>query len=202
MALTELDRHLVKRCLEHDPGAWNDLVDRFLGLIYHVVHHTAHARSVPLTAEDVEDVCAEVLLQIVTNDYAVLRRFRGRASLATYLTVIARRICVRELVRRNFEAELGHTAAHLHAATRTEVSVLPEERVENEEEVRHMLDGLGGKEAEVIRLYHLEGKSYREISQALGIAENSIGPTLHRARNKLRQQAQQRSMAHPPLSPT
>ena len=202
MALTELDRHLLERCLENDPGAWNDFVDRFLGLIYHVVHHTAHARSVPLTTEDVEDVCAEVLLQLVTNDYAVLRRFRGRASLATYLTVIARRICVRELVRRNFEAELGHTAAHLHPAPRAEVSALPEERIENEEEVRHMLDGLGGKEADVVRQYHLEGKSYREISQALGIAENSIGPTLHRARNKLRSQAHQRSMAQPPLPAT
>lgn len=200
MALTELDRQLLKRCLDHEPGAWNDFVDRYLGLIYHVAHHTAHARSVPLTAEDVEDVCAEVLLQIVANDYAVLRRFRGKASLATYLTVVARRICVRELVRRNFEAELGHTAAHLPAAARAEPGATPEERVDNADEVRHMLEGLGGRDADVVRLYHMEGKSYREISQTLGIAENSIGPTLHRARNKLRQQAHQRSIVHPPLS--
>src|SRR5262245_60614208 len=97
VALTAVDRTLVQRCLNHDPGAWNDFVDRFLGLIYHVVRHTAHVRSVPLGAEDTEDVAAEILLQIVARDYAVLRQFRGQASLATYLTVVARRICIHEL---------------------------------------------------------------------------------------------------------
>src|SRR5215475_15805310 len=77
VALTNLDRDLLKRCLARHPGAWNDFVDRFLGLVYHVVHHTAHLRSTPLRPEDVEDLAAEVLLQIVARDYAVLREFRG-----------------------------------------------------------------------------------------------------------------------------
>lgn len=195
MALTELDRHLLNRCLEHDAGAWNDFVDRYLGLIFHAVHHTAHARSVRLRAEDVEDVCAEILLQIVAHDYAVLRRFRGKSSLATYITVIARRICVRELVRRNFAAELGHTVAHFPSSAEVEVSVLPEERIDNEDEVRYMLEGLSNKEAAVVRMYHMEGKSYHEISQSTGIPQNSIGPTLNRAREKLRRRAEQRTPA-------
>ena len=57
-----------------------------LGLIYHVVHHTAHLRSVPLRPEDVEDVAAEVLLAIVAGDYSVLRQFRGLSSLAASST--------------------------------------------------------------------------------------------------------------------
>src|SRR4051794_35549043 len=85
VALTNLDRDLLKRCLGHQPGAWNDFVDRYLGLVYHVVHHTAHLRSFPLQPEDTEDVASEVLLQIVANDYAALRQFRGSSSLATYL---------------------------------------------------------------------------------------------------------------------
>ncbi len=195
MALIDQDRNLLNRCLEHDEGAWNDFVDRFLGLICHVVHHTAYSRSMPLTAEDVEDVCSEVLLQIVAHDYAVLRRFQGKASLATYITVIARRICVRELVRRNFAAELGHTTAHISSASSAEIPVAPEERVDNEDEVQFMLEGLSPKEASVVRLYHLQGKTYREISEATGIPENSVGPTLHRARDHLRQRAQQRTTA-------
>src|SRR5215813_5707558 len=75
VALTNLDRDLLKRCLSHQPGSWCEFVDRFLGLIYHVIHHTAHLRSTPLTPEDVEDLAAEVLLQIVAADYAVLRQF-------------------------------------------------------------------------------------------------------------------------------
>ena len=49
-----------------------------------------------------------------------------------------------------------------------------------------MLGGLQDTEAQVVRLFHLEGKSYQEISSAIGMPENSIGPILSRARNKLR----------------
>jgi RNA polymerase sigma-70 factor (ECF subfamily) len=41
----------------------------------------------------------------------------------------------------------------------------------------------------VVRLFHLEGKSYQEISTAVGMPENSIGPILSRARDKLRRAA-------------
>src|SRR3954452_23879233 len=99
MALTSVDRTLLQRCLQHEPGAWNDFVDRFLGLIYHVIHYTAHLRSAPLSPEEVEDIAQEVLLQVIANDYAVLKQFRGKSSLATYLTVIARRICVHQLAK-------------------------------------------------------------------------------------------------------
>src|SRR5207253_9918431 len=83
-----------------EPGAWNDFVDRFLGLVYHVVQHTADMRSYPLKPEDKEDVAAQVLLKIVEHDYAALRQFRGKSSLASYLTVISRRTCVNELANR------------------------------------------------------------------------------------------------------
>jgi RNA polymerase sigma-70 factor (ECF subfamily) len=35
-------------------------------------------------------------------------------------------------------------------------------------------------------MYHLEGKTYDEISRKTGVPENSIGPTLSRARAKMR----------------
>ena len=55
------------------------------------------------------------------------------------------------------------------------------------EEVDRLLRHLHGAEAEVVRLYHLEGKSYEEISSRVGMPANSIGPTLSRARAKIRQ---------------
>ena len=44
---------------------------------------------------------------IVDNDFAILRNFHGQCSLATYLTVISRRIVVRELLARKTEVPLG-----------------------------------------------------------------------------------------------
>jgi RNA polymerase sigma-70 factor (ECF subfamily) len=45
---------------------------------------------------------------------------------------------------------------------------------------------LSDNEAAVVRMFHLEGKTYSEISLRMGVPENSIGPMLSRAREKMR----------------
>jgi RNA polymerase sigma-70 factor (ECF subfamily) len=188
VALTNLDRDLLRRCLAKQPGAWNDFVDRFLGLIYHVVQHTAHLRSAPLKPEDTEDLAAEVLLQLVANDYAVLRQFRQNSSLATYLTVIARRICVHELARRAAAREVQPSGAAPAPEPEPEADTEPRgASLERLEEVERLLAKLPHREREVVRLHYIEGRSYEEISTELNIPVNTIGPILSRARKKLRQ---------------
>ena len=186
MALTEIDRNLLKRCLAEEPGAWKDFVDRFIGLFVHVINHTAHARSVVVRAEDVDDLSAEIFLALLANDYAVLRQFRGKSSLATYLTVVARRIAVREIARRRMAEALGHVSAHQKSLVQAQAGPREQQRVDDREEIQRMLRDLPPTDAEVVRQFHLEGKSYREISSRLGIPENSIGPTLSRARERMR----------------
>jgi RNA polymerase sigma-70 factor (ECF subfamily) len=181
VGLSPEDRELLRRCLNHEAGAWNDFVDRYLGLIYHAIQYTAHLRSVKLQPEDVEDIAADVLLAMLANDLAALRQFRGRCSLPTYLTVIARRTCVQELVRRASakEAEANRDgkldAAHERGGG-----------LERLEEVAKLLRKLPRREREVVRMFHLEGRTYEEISTKLNIPINSIGPILSRARDKLR----------------
>jgi RNA polymerase sigma-70 factor (ECF subfamily) len=186
--LRDIDRQLIDRCLRKEPGAWNDFVDRYMGLIYHVIHHAAHARSRVVSSEDVEDIAAEVFLKIVDDNYAVLRRFKGISSLPTYLTVIARRIAVKELIRRHREEELAHTNAHrasLDGGTPDEP-----EAIISTDEVERMLEDLPPREAEVVRLYHLKYQNYRQISKKLGIPENSVGPILAKARKRMREVAE------------
>jgi RNA polymerase sigma-70 factor, ECF subfamily len=187
MTFTEIDRNLLKRCLAEEPGAWKDFVDRFMGLFVHVVNHTAHTRSVRLAQEDIDDLCAEVFLALLAEDYAVLRRFRGQSSLATYLTVIARRVVVHGVIRRRMAEALGHVVAqHPDMKQQADSHHFELKRIEDQEEVERMLADLPADDAEVVKQYHLEGRSYREISTHLGIPENTIGPTLTRARQKLR----------------
>jgi len=186
VALSEIDRNLLDRCLQRKPRAWEDFVDRFMGLVVHVVNHTARARSVRLSDADRDDFCAEVFLAIIKNDFALLRNFQGRSSLATYLTVVARRIVVRELLARMSASRLGEGAPVSAADDVQDTQPTVEERLANREEIERLLGGLQGAEAEVVRMYHLEGKTYQEISAAIGMPENSIGPILSRARNKLR----------------
>ncbi|MGF1580405.1 MAG: RNA polymerase sigma factor [Gemmataceae bacterium] len=186
MPLTPQDRELLQRCLDKEPGSWNDFVDGYLGLIYHVIHHTSHLRSIPLTPEDVEDLAAEVLLQIVADDYAVLRQFQKKASLSTYLAVIARRICVKELARRAAAKEV-QTNQESTAVSVGDSAAAPSGGLETLEEVAKLLRKLPPRDRDVVRLCYLEGRSYEEISSELGIPLNSIGPILSRAKKKMRE---------------
>ena len=185
MALSEIDRNLLGRCLARKPRAWEDFVDRFAGLVVHVVNHSAQCRSLRLGAEDREDLAAHVFLTIVRDDLAVLRHFRGESSLATYLTVIARRAVVAELLKQKSPSRLDN---HGEPAA---VSDQAEQRLADREQVERMLAELDSSEAKVVRMYHLEGKTYQEISSAVGMPENSVGPTLSRARQKMRLRAEE-----------
>ena len=163
VALSDIDRQLLQRCLARQPHAWEDFVDRFLGLVVHVINHTSTARGrLPFRQHDLDDLASEVFMAILADDYAALRRFRGQSSLATYLTVISRRVVVKELLKRRIvpnQAEAGdmqHVEDHADAA---------DERLANHEEVHRLLGELDGEEADIVRLYHLEGKSYHEISR-------------------------------------
>lgn len=186
MALTDRDRSLLERCLARDSSAWREFVDRFSGLFVHVINHTAEARSVELSSNDTDDLCAEIFLAILANDFAILRRFKGESSLATYLAVISRRIVVREVISRRMAEAMGHVKSHNANVEMAHAGISEFTRIENRELVQRMLEGLPEREASIIQQFHLEGRTYREIGERLGIPENSIGPTLARAREKLR----------------
>jgi RNA polymerase sigma-70 factor (ECF subfamily) len=204
VALSEFDRELIDRCLSRAPEAWTEFVDRYIGLVIHTINHTAQTRSLQVTEQDVEDYTAEVFLQIVSKDLAVLRRFKGNSSLATYLAVIVRRIVVREFVQRRHprttetgssseseESEASQVLAFRlsldHPEAVADKQPTADQLLTNQEIVAQLLSVLDGNEREVVRLFHLEGRSYQEISGMTGVPENSIGPTLSRARQRLRQ---------------
>lgn len=184
MALTDLDRKLLQRCLSKDPAAWKDFVDRFMGLFVHVVQHTGHARSVPLSRDDIDDLCADVFVAIVADNFGVLRRFRGKSSLATYLTVIARRVTVRQMSARRMAEALGHVSAHAASIEQADASV-PQQAVDDREQIASLLKDLHPRDALAVRMSFFEHKTYAEIAAALKIPENSVGPILTRARERL-----------------
>ncbi|MBN9121556.1 MAG: sigma-70 family RNA polymerase sigma factor [Planctomycetes bacterium] len=186
---TAVDRDLLRRCLNREPGSWNDFVDRFLSLIYHTIGYTAHLRSVRLGPEDVEDIAAEVLLRIVADNFRVLREFRKESSLATYLTVVARRICVNELVRRAKVRDAIKRGESRLAQPDPDDAPAAQKGMESLEEVEKLLRRLKNPEREIVRLYYLEGRTYEEISTETDVPVNTIGAVLSRARKKLREMA-------------
>ena len=185
MSLSDFDRELLQCCLDRAPRAWQNFVDRFLGLVIHVANHVAESRGIKLDQASRDDLVAEVFLVLVADDFSVLRNFRRNCSLATYLTVISRRVIIRRL---------NAGKIHVAAVRSSDPPVIDDEspnRIENVEEVHKLLSQLDEREAAIVRMYHLEGKSYDEISQSTGLAVNSIGPVLTRAREKMRGDGQE-----------
>jgi RNA polymerase sigma-70 factor (ECF subfamily) len=185
--LTASDRLLLKRCLNHEQGAWREFVDRFLGLIYHVINNSAQLRNQSVRPQEVEDLAAEVLSQIVARDYAILRHFKGQSSLGSYLTVVARRITLHQMAQRS--AGRGVPAGDGPAPVNHEAATAKghEAAIDNVEEVQRLLGKLPPRDRQVVRMFYIEGKTYDEISTELGVPRNSIGPILTRARTLLRQ---------------
>ncbi|MGB7328347.1 MAG: sigma-70 family RNA polymerase sigma factor [Rubripirellula sp.] len=188
MSLSEVDRVLLQRCLDQAPRAWQDFVDRFLGLVVHVANHTAQSRGASIDQATRDDLVSEVFLTLVAADFAVLRRFRRNCSLATYLTVISRRVIARRLTQTGppmaNDREVSDASAPPVASGSHSQSHIS--RIDDQEEVQRLMLRLDPNEANIVRMYHLEGKSYQEIGKAVGMSENSVGPVLTRARDKMR----------------
>ncbi len=70
---------------------------------------------------DVEDFASDLKLALIENDYANLRRYEGRSSLGTYLTVIAQR-----MLADRFRAQEGRWRPSAAAAQMGEAGVLLE----------------------------------------------------------------------------
>lgn len=197
MALSDRDRELLARCLSGDEPAWSTFVERFMPLVTHVVNYAAECRSIHLSASDREDLIAEIFVVLLDDNMAVLRHFQQRSSLATYLAVISRRVAMRRIMdpstRRLKGKQLFQTnqpnGRAIAGAEPIDQHASVEQRISNHEEVEQMLGGLAEPEAKVIRMFHLEGKSYGEISKTIGVPENTIGPLLSRTRAVLRRRA-------------
>jgi len=71
--------------------------------------------------------------------------------------------------------QLDPTARETDSYTREEI-----------EQLQASIEKLSQNEAQAVRMFHLEGKTYAEISSQIGMPENSVGPFLSRTRDKIR----------------
>jgi RNA polymerase sigma-70 factor, ECF subfamily len=95
--------------------------------------------------------------------------------------VVVKELLARMATSRLAEGDGAHSAQGIPDPHPT-----AEQQLVDQEEVQRLLSSLQGAEADIVRMFHLEGKSYQEISVAVGVPENSIGPVLSRARSKMR----------------
>jgi RNA polymerase sigma factor (sigma-70 family) len=169
---------LVRAAGTGDQSAWDSLVERYSGLVWHVArgHRLGHA--------DASDVAQTVWLRLVES----LPRLREPAAVGGWLATTARNESLR-LLRRSgrevVEADLDLEG------TPADDAYSPESVVESNERrdlVRSALGHLSLRCQTLLRaLAYGPENSYADISAALDMPVGSIGPTRGRCLDRLRQ---------------
>ena len=182
---------MVAALIARDRSAWSEFVERFQGLVYARVARTALEFSRHLDRSAIEDISAEIFAALVENDFASLRRFEGRSSLATWLAVISRRSCLKWMQKWSQRQEranqrIDDVRQDDIAGGGSEDILAAMIQTEDRLRLRTMLNRLNDGDRSVLRMFFLDGLSYVEISRNLGISINSVGPKLQRAQARLR----------------
>jgi RNA polymerase sigma factor (sigma-70 family) len=172
---------LVTRARRGDSTAWNELVDRYAGLVWSV------CRRYRLSDADAADACQTVWLRLTEH----LDDIRNPAGLASWLCTTAGRACLRIIEDR--QRQVLHGVGHnFEVAEDVELSA-PDRELLNWELHLALLAAIAALPAESRRLLallmHDPPLSYKEISERLGVPIGTIGPTRGRLMERLRQSA-------------
>ena len=181
------DRVLVDQLLQGNGDAWNAFVQTYGRIIRSRVADVATSFGRGADSSAIDDAVAEVFAALLNNEAAALRGYAAKSSLATYLAVIATRSAT-----RIFAANRLNNSSKPHESHETADNGVPDPigeiiRDEDRRQVHALLDQLPEKQGTLIRMFHLESRTYSEISQTLGMPIGSVGPTLRRAEAKLKE---------------
>jgi len=180
-AIHARDNRLVSRTLAGDPEAFEDLVrlyyDRIRALVYHHLHRE----------DDLDDALQDIFLKA----YRSLSGFRKKSNFYTWLYRIASNYCIDRLRKRRLElVSLDASESRDAIEARLPSSPdSPEEAYRSSERVqlvRKALSMLDPAFQNIIVLRELEGLSYDEIAESLGIGMGTVKSRINRARNELK----------------
>ncbi len=187
------DEELLVRARSGDDRAFAKIVERYESRV------AATAIGMLGPGHEAEEVGQETFIRL----YRSLDRFRGDASLGTYLTRIAMNLSLTALRKRkrwfarfvDAEAASGDRTGSRRPARRDGIAGFaadpgdgPLAGLEAEERrasVRRALGRLSPEHRAVVVLRWMDGLSTRETAQALGVAEGTVMSRLYRAMDRL-----------------
>ena len=185
----KVERGLIKRCLQGEEKAWDELFD----LHYEPTSRFVYQLSSEYTIEDCEEICQEAFLSVIKN----LVDFNGRSALQTWIFRIAANKA-RDYRSKQIAAKRGggQTPFSLQAEDDEGNRVIdppcprpaPDGELLQGEEWKRIgdaLERLGGPCQEILELRYFGNLSYHEISETLNLNEKTVSSRLSKCRDKL-----------------
>jgi len=158
--------------LRGEKAAWDAFVRRYGGLV------VAAVRGVAMAQAEVEDLTQEVFLRLCKDDFRLLRSYDpARASLSTWLTIVARSTARDGLRRRRAEA------VPIEAVPEARLAIDPVEPVQR---LRLPEALLSPRQREILAMLYDRDMDVAEIARALGIDPQTVRSGHHKAMVKLR----------------
>ena len=177
------DAQLVALIQKGDLGAYRQLVEKYQSRIYSMIAGMVRDR------EEAHDLTQDAFVKAFRN----LDRFRLEASFYTWLYRIAKNLTIdwlrKQKRRRTDEFDEGIAAresggtisdSHLKESPSREL-----ERSRLKDRIFDAMETLSPEHRQIVLLREVEGFSYKEISDVMGIPEGTVMSRLFYARRKL-----------------
>lgn len=174
------ERILVERLQQGDPGAIDEVVDRYQKQLYCFIVRLVNDKTVA------EDIFQDTWLRVIRN----IRFFRGEARFSTWLFQIALNLC-RNLARQKARRSFVPLEEAADLAEDPEVDAV---KILQAQKVRNMVSSLPVKMREVIVLRYYHDFSDMEIAEITGNPSGTVKSRLHRATLMLRSKIEASSL--------
>lgn len=178
----EQEAAIVRKVLGGDANAFETLVLEYEKNVYNI------ALRMTGNSEDAADMTQEAFIKA----YNSLQSFRGDSKFSVWLYRIVSNVCLdflrsknrRPTVSLSVEDDDGEDA-QLDVADESQSPELLLDRKLTRESVRRGLDSLPPDYRQILLLREIQGLSYDEISQALGLEVGTVKSRIFRARKRL-----------------
>lgn len=180
------EKKLIARATSGDPAAFNSLMQQHEGRMYAVALRMCANR------EDAQDCLQEAMLRI----YRAISGFKGESSFATWVYRITMNTCLDELrKRKNRQSTSLDNLLDMGWSPSDETNAPEKHAIRNESRraLQSAIANLPEDMRSAIVLRDIEGLSYDEIAQALGINIGTIKSRISRGREKLREKLKENS---------
>lgn len=141
------------------------------------------ALRITLDTAEAEDVTEDTLIRVWTK--------RHELGEVKSLEALCTTICRNLALDRKEKKEAQNLSLCQEAMDTADPSPHPDEKMEQDERMRRvgmLFNQLPEKSRTALQLRDIEGKSYRETAELMGITEDNVKVIIHRARQLLRKQ--------------
>ncbi len=187
LALRDPDIRLMLQVRGDEPGAFEELVERYQHRLVGVMNHLVRNN------EEAEDLAQEVFLRV----YRARKKYRPRSKFSTWVFTIANNLALNSLRAKHRKPVVPllspRDSGPMGAGPQEQMvpdpgtgPVQKVQKIELADRIREALDGLSERQKMAVVLNKFEDMNYADIAEVMGLTTKAVKSLLSRARMNLR----------------